>query len=299
MARPLRYDHPGARHHVMNRGARRSPIFGKDEDCIAFLAVIADLPERFDVKVHAYALMPNHYHLMLESHRGNLSRAMQHVASEYTRLINARERWDGPMFRGRFTSRLVETDDYWTYLLFYLHQNATRAHLAPDADASRWSSHAAYATLEATPEWLTTTELLDAVGGVEAYRAALAEYRSGRRQPPPAWDGTALWRAPHAASVPAIQPNPVDLEAGLDEVVAVCGIPRADIVRPKRGPGGNVARRVAAWWLVVGCGATNVEAARAVGASSVLVCRWVREAASDADPVAAAWMRALQAIRKA
>lgn len=299
MARPLRYDHPGARHHVMNRGARRNPIFAKDDDCVAFLAAVSDLPERFGVEVHAYALMPNHYHLMVESHRGNLSRAMQHVASEYTRTVNARERWDGPMFRGRFTSRLVETDEYWTYLLFYLHLNATRAHLAPDADSSRWSSHAAYARLESTPEWLTTNSLLDELGGVEEYRAAIEEYRSGRRQPPPSWDGKALWRAPHATSVPALQPATVDIAGGLDAVAAISGIPVAEIVRPKRGPGGNVARRVAAWWLVVGCGATNVEAAGAVGASSVLVCRWVRDAGSEADPMAVAWMRALQATRLA
>lgn len=297
MARPLRYDHPGSRHHVMNRGARRSPIFAKDDDCVAFLSVIADLPKRFDVEVHAYALMPNHYHLMLESHRGNLSRAMQHVAAGYTRLINVRERWDGPMFRGRFTSRLVETDDYWNYLLFYLHLNATRAHLAPDADASRWSSHAAYAGLESTPEWLTTAALLDAVGGVEAYRTELSELRSGRRQPPPSWDATSLWRAPIAASVPAVQAASFDVDAGLDEVVAVTGIPRSEIVQSKRGPRGNVARRIAAWWLVVGCGATNVEAGRAVGASAVLVCRWVAATGGETEPGAVAWMRALQARR--
>ena len=129
MSRPPRLDYPGARHHVMNRGARREAIFLDQQTCVRFLALLGTLPGRFGVRVHGYALMPNHFHLMLESTRGNLSRAMQYLSGEFVRRANARRSWDGPIFKGRFRNRVVETDAYWRDLLCYLHLNPIRAHL--------------------------------------------------------------------------------------------------------------------------------------------------------------------------
>jgi putative transposase len=96
-----RLDFPGARHHLMNRGARREPIFLDDDDRRAMLDLLADLPERFGVRVHGYALMPNHDHLMLEPVWGELSRAMRHVNAEFAQRLNRRYRWDGPVYKGR------------------------------------------------------------------------------------------------------------------------------------------------------------------------------------------------------
>ena len=107
-----RLDFPGARHHVMNRGARREPIFLDDDDRRAMLDLLADLPERFGVRVHGYALMPNHYHRMLESVWGELSRAMRHVGGEFAQRLNRRYRWDGPVYKGRYRNRMVGTDAY-------------------------------------------------------------------------------------------------------------------------------------------------------------------------------------------
>ena len=84
----------------MNRGARSEPVFLDDGARALFIQVLSELPARFGVAIHGYALMPNHYHLMLESVRGDLPRAMRHLGGEFTRCLNRRHRWDGPLFRG-------------------------------------------------------------------------------------------------------------------------------------------------------------------------------------------------------
>lgn len=102
MPRKPRVDFPGAWHHVMHRGARRAPIFRTDRDVLRFLRVLDETVSQFLIEVHAYALMPNHYHLLVRSVHGNLSPAMRHLNANYTQKANRVHRWDGPLFRGRF-----------------------------------------------------------------------------------------------------------------------------------------------------------------------------------------------------
>src|SRR4051812_49416104 len=102
MARPLRTDAPGCWHHVMHRGARHASVFRDDEDRLLFLNAVDEAVEHHGLEVHAYALMPNHFHLLVRSPLGNLSKAMKHVIATYTLRANRRHRWDGPIFRGRF-----------------------------------------------------------------------------------------------------------------------------------------------------------------------------------------------------
>ncbi len=104
MARKWRIDYPGAWHHVMHRGARREAIYDDERDCILFLDLVGQTVNRFGLEVHAYALMPNHYHLLVRSVKGNLSRCMQHLNGSYARGFNSRRTCDGPVFRGRFRS---------------------------------------------------------------------------------------------------------------------------------------------------------------------------------------------------
>lgn len=87
---------------MMNRGARREAIFRDDGDCLVFVACLAETVEILSLEVHAYALMPNHYHLLVRSVKGNLSRCMQKLGSSFTQRLNERHKWDGPIFRGRF-----------------------------------------------------------------------------------------------------------------------------------------------------------------------------------------------------
>src|SRR4051812_16842847 len=99
MARRPRIDAPGCWHHVMHRGARRAPIFRDDEDCLLFLKGLEEAVDHHGLEVHAYALMPNHFHLLVRSPLGNLSKAMKHVTATFTLRANRRHRWDGPVFR--------------------------------------------------------------------------------------------------------------------------------------------------------------------------------------------------------
>ncbi len=185
--RSPRLDFPGARQHVMNRGARRAPIFVDPESRLLFLDILSELPRRFGVRVHGYALMPTHYHLMLESVSGNLPRAMRHLGGEYTRRINRVHRWDGPLFRGRYHNRLVDTDPYWMHLLLYLHLGPVRAGLS-SPEESAWTSHRAYTGAAERPDWLVTEELRALYGSREAYQTAYQQLHEGRGQPPDDFD---------------------------------------------------------------------------------------------------------------
>ena len=187
-----RLDFAGARHHVMNRGARRERIFLDDESRARFLDVLSEFPARFGVRVHGFALMPNHYHLMLELVTGDLPRAMRHLGGSYSQRLNRLHSWDGPLFRGRYHNRLVGTEAYWRHLLVYLHLNPERAGFA-EADAIHWTSHGACLGLTPPPVWLETNELQGVFGSRVAYLAYYNRIRGGQEEPPDDFDGAKLW----------------------------------------------------------------------------------------------------------
>ena len=255
-----RIEHPGARHHVMNRGSRRQPVFADDVARELFLALLADLPQRFGVRVHGYALMPNHYHLMLESVRGELARAMRHLGSEYTRRENARHGWDGPLFRGRYRNRVVATDEYWTHLLVYLHLNPVRARL-PSAELAPWTSHRAYLRDDERPQWLTTSELQRSFGGPGAYLSYFEGVRSGKEPEPADFDGAKLWAPDSTGSVAVPDLNKSLWRVGdaLADVCEVTGLPLETVLTAPRGRVSNPANWLAAWWLSRGCGLAHGE----------------------------------------
>jgi REP element-mobilizing transposase RayT len=113
----------------MNRGARRHPVFLSDDHCVLFLDCVGSASDRFALEVHAYVLMPNHYHLLVRSIRGNLSAAIQHLAGRFTREMNRQQGWDGPIFRGRFRSQFIEEESHLRQVVPYLHLNPVRAGL--------------------------------------------------------------------------------------------------------------------------------------------------------------------------
>ena len=103
MARPLRVEFPDAAYHVMARGNERRSVFRDDVDRRRFLATLGELVERFGVRVHAYCLMPNHYHLLLDTPQANLSQAIGWLQVTYTVRFNCRHRRSGHLFQGRFS----------------------------------------------------------------------------------------------------------------------------------------------------------------------------------------------------
>ncbi len=278
MARGPRIDYPGARHHVFNRSARKEPLFHTDDHCMVFMRAVADLPDRCGVRVHGYALMPNHYHLMLECPQGNLSRAMKVFSGDLTRGLNALVgTWDGPVMKGRFKNRVVEHEDYWTHLLLYLHLNPVKANLVRLPGDSRWTSHHAYAGLSQTPSWLTTSELLDHLGGRDGYLDALQQTRSGSRSAPESFDEGRLW-VKGGSSAPAVAPPPdhalPTADQALAQVAGLADLTVDHLLVTVQGRGGNPTRRVAAWWLTRCAGLTHAQAGARLGASTAQVANW-------------------------
>lgn len=160
MARPLRIEYPNAWYHVMNRGRRGENTFSDNTDCEIFLGVLQESSELFDCRVAAFCLMSNHYHLLLQTPLGNLSRVMRHVNGVYTQRYNRRQKVDGQLFRGRYKSVLVEEDSHLVELLRYIHRNPVRAHICRTVNDYRWSSHHVYLSTAKKWDWLYTDFLL-------------------------------------------------------------------------------------------------------------------------------------------
>ena len=160
MARPLRIEYPDAWYHVMNRGRRGENIFSDKKDYEIFVALLQESSELFDIRVAAYCLMSNHYHLLVQTPSGNLSRAMRHVNGVYTQRYNRRNKIDGQLFRGRYKSVLVEADSHLLELLRYIHRNPVRAKLCKTVDDYTWSSHHGYVSGAKKWGWLAKQFLL-------------------------------------------------------------------------------------------------------------------------------------------
>jgi putative transposase len=126
MARALRVEGVGRRYHVTARGNERKAIYRHDSDRAHFLELLGEATERFDLRVHAYVLMDNHYHLLIETPRANLSPAMQWLNVSYSLWFNRRHNRTGHLFQRRFKALVVEEDAGWQAVARYLHLNPVR-----------------------------------------------------------------------------------------------------------------------------------------------------------------------------
>ncbi|PIR16525.1 MAG: hypothetical protein COV46_08300 [Deltaproteobacteria bacterium CG11_big_fil_rev_8_21_14_0_20_49_13] len=159
MARSLRIEYPGAVYHVMNRGNAACTVFHTQDDYQMFLDLIKETIKKWDISVHAFSLMPNHYHMLVETPLGNLQRAMRHINGVYTQRHNRKRKKDGHLFRGRYKAILVEEDAYLVELLRYIHLNPVRARITMSPQDHKWSSHRYYLGNGELP-WLATKRLL-------------------------------------------------------------------------------------------------------------------------------------------
>jgi REP element-mobilizing transposase RayT len=151
MARPLRIKFPDAWYHIMNRGRRGEHIFLKYADYLRFIELLQDSSEMWKLRIAAYCLMPNHYHLLVQTPDANISRCMRHIDGVYAQHFNRRYDCDGQLFRGRFKSILIEVDEYLLHLVRYIHRNPLKAGLVDRIDEYPWSSHKGY--LSRADEW--------------------------------------------------------------------------------------------------------------------------------------------------
>ncbi|MEE9537514.1 MAG: transposase [Desulfobacterales bacterium] len=154
MTRPLRIEYPGAWYHVMNRGRRNETIFSGQKDYHRFIDLLIESCELWNIRIGAYCLMPNHYHLLIQTPNANLSRCMRHINAVYTQRYNRAHGCDGQLFRGRFKSILVDGDTYLLQLVRYIHRNPLRSDLTSDMDKYKWSSHVGYISTAAKWNWL-------------------------------------------------------------------------------------------------------------------------------------------------
>ena len=170
MSRPWRIEYEGAFYHLLSRGNEGKDIFEDDTDRKIFLKTVGEMSERFDVNVFAYVLMGNHYHLMVQTERANLKKAMHWFGTTYTQRFNIRHSRNGHLFQGRYKSILVQNDAYLLQLSCYIHRNPLRAGVVRRLADYRWSSYLAFAYGRKAPEWLQKELILSFFKSEDPYR---------------------------------------------------------------------------------------------------------------------------------
>ena len=180
MARPLRVEYPGAVYHVMARAQERASLFRDDTDREKFVALLAATSRDEAWEVHAYCLMGNHYHLLVETPLGRLSHGMRSLNGRYSQWFNWRHDRRGHVLEGRFKAVLVQKQRHLLELARYVVLNPVRAGLAARVGKWRWSSYLATAGRQAAPEWLKVDWTLLQFGrsrslARDAYRRFVAE----------------------------------------------------------------------------------------------------------------------------
>jgi putative transposase len=190
MSRPLRINVPGGRYHVTARGNERRPIYLSDRDRGHFVELLGEAATRFAWRLYAYVLMPNHYHLLVQTPQANLSQALHWLGVSYSVWFNRRYGREGHLFQGRFKAFLID-EPALLEVSRYLHLNPVRVAAfgldkealdrqripvsgAPDPDLVakrllylrdfRWSSYRAYLGLEKAPPWLWIEAVLGTGG---------------------------------------------------------------------------------------------------------------------------------------
>jgi putative transposase len=197
MSRPLRIERAGGWYHLTARGNERRPIFRDNRDRVHFCDLLGEMVDRFRVRLHAFVLMNNHYHLVVELTEPNLSRTGQWLNVSYSMWFNRRHGRSGHLFQGRFKSVVVDPIQWGLELSRYVHLNPVRvgrlglgkvdrqkmrvgASRAPDGRETkerlaclrryRWSSYRAYVGLGKRPEWLECDRILELGGGKKEER---------------------------------------------------------------------------------------------------------------------------------
>ena len=182
MPRQLRLEYAGAIYHLINRGDRREPVFRDDQDCQRFLETLGEACEKTGWQVHAYCLMGNHFHLVVETPQANLVAGMKWLLGTYTMRFNRRHGVSGHLFAGRYKSLLVDGSGhgYLRTVCDYVHLNPSRAKLlAPEQSlrAYAWSSFGLYLTLpEQRPVWLRADRVFGEAGIVSDNAAGRREF---------------------------------------------------------------------------------------------------------------------------
>ncbi len=175
MARPLRVEYKGAVYHILSRGNRAEFIFKEDADKEYFLRILQKAVEKYGIELYAYCIMGNHYHLLMGTPYGLLSKVMHTVQSSYGSYQQRERGWIGHVFAGRYKSLCVEKAGYILELSRYIHLNPVRAKIVKDPEEYCWSSYRLYVGKDKRPNWVNTEWLLEEYG--KTRQAAQRKYR--------------------------------------------------------------------------------------------------------------------------
>ena len=160
MSRPPRIQFNSAIYHVTARGNRRANIFLDKRDFLIWLDLLAEAVGKHSIKVHGYCLMPNHFHLLIETPQANLSQVMHMLNARYCQHFNKRHGTSGHVIQGRFHAVLIESDQQLMAVSRYVSLNPVRAQLVKDPADWAWSNHKHFLAPELAPDWLEMNWLL-------------------------------------------------------------------------------------------------------------------------------------------
>ena len=177
MSRPLRIEYENAFYHVMNRGRGHENTFLSDDDFKYFLYCIEQASLRFNIEVHSYCLMTNHYHLLIKTPDANLGRAMKHINGLYTQYFNRTHNTDGALFRGRYKAVLVDADNYLLHVSRYIHRNPIETSTPLVGDLAAYKQFVEYECNEDVSAFYGAKKLLSVLGSddfVESIKGYIA-----------------------------------------------------------------------------------------------------------------------------
>ncbi len=175
MGRPLRITFPGAYYHITARGNEQKDIFKSRRDREKFLSYLESAVTRYGAIIHAYCLMDNHYHLLLETPVGNLPEVMRHINGAYTNYFNTKRKRAGHLFQGRYKAILIEADEYLKELSRYIHLNPVRVGIVENPERYCWSSYLDLIGMRKAPCWLYLDTLKNQIGDSQKYRQFVEE----------------------------------------------------------------------------------------------------------------------------
>ncbi len=293
MPRAKRIHYEGAVYHVTSRGNERRKIVFDDSDRCLFLKILAEVVEEHHLHCHAWVLMDNHYHLLLETPAANLSMAMKHLNGLYTQRFNRKRGRVGHLFQGRFKAIHVDKESYLKELCRYVVLNPVRAKMVKHPKEWKWSSYRATVGMEKAPSWLETKWLLGLfdkrLGSAQkAYQGFVDDGLQAGTSP---WDELrhqvylgkdeflekmkGLISGKENLDMPKYQKKIMHppVEKVLAKVAEVYGVKKEEIVKSRKKE--NEARDVAIYLLKKTAGISSRETAKVLGVSpSAIGNRW-------------------------
>ncbi len=162
MVRARRLEYENAWYHVMNRAAGKKFVFSDENNKYIFFELIAETYKKHQIEIHAFCLMDNHYHLLIRTPKANLSKAMHYLQFRFSTIYNGIILSDGPIFKSRYKSILIENDTYLSQVCRYIHLNPVEAKITAGVEYN-WSSYRYYIDSTKKPYWLHTSMLMEMI----------------------------------------------------------------------------------------------------------------------------------------